>query len=278
MVNIKSKEPLIALMLTMLLPGLGQIYSGYVKRGIAFLLINIVAVVGVLSYFLNPQIKTYAYMLIFIPIGIVFGFYILVDSYLCAKTYNRKNDLERKISSGKRVLLILGIIFAWIFNPSSFLTNYIRSNVVQAFRLPNSTMEPTIMKSDRILVDKSAYKYSSPQRGDIVIFKYPVDPSRIFVKRLIASGGESVEIKNGDVYVNGELACLPNSKNNYYYNRGDYAQEGKKIIVPDNKFFVLGDNSASSSDSRHWGFVPRENIQGKAFKIYFPFERSGVIK
>ena len=278
MENQKPKEPLIAVMLTFLLTGLGQIYAGQVKKGIAFLLINVVALVGMLKYLMDPTTKLYSYMLGIIPVAILFGLYVIIDAYRSAKQYNQANNLTRSISVGKKILLIIGILFFYLFNPQGILANYLRANVVQAFRLPSGTMEPTIKQGDRILVDKAAYKGSEPSRGDIIVFLYPEDTSRSFVKRLIASGGETVEIKDGDVYVNDELVQIPSIKNIYYYNRGENAQAGKKVTVPEGNFYVLGDNSASSHDSRYWGFVPRNNILGKVFKIYYPFDRSGTIK
>lgn len=276
--NQKPKEPLIAVMLTFIFTGLGQIYAGQVKKGIAFLLINVVALVGMLKYVMDPATKLYSYMLGVIPVAILFGLYIIIDAYRGAKRYNQTNSLTRNISVGKRILLIIGVLFFYLFNPQGIFANYLRDNVVQAFRLPSGTMEPTIMKGDRILIDKAAYKSTEPSRGDIIVFLYPEDTTRSFMKRLIAIGGETVEIKGGDVYVNGALVQNSQIKNIYYYNRGEYAQEGKKVTVPEGNVYVLGDNSASSHDSRYWGFVPRNNILGKVFKIYYPFDRSGAIK
>ena len=278
MENQKPKEPLLAVMLTFLLTGLGQLYAGQVKKGIAFLLINVVALVGMLKYLMDPTTKLYSYMLGIIPVAILFGLYVIIDAYQSAKQYNQANNLTRSISVGKRILLIIGILFFYLFNPQGILANYLRANVVQAFRLPSGTMEPTIKQGDRILVDKAAYKGSEPSRGDIIVFLYPEDTSRNFVMRLIASGGETVEIKDGDVYVNDELVQIPSIKNIYYYNQGENAQAGKKVTVPEESYYVLGDNSALSHDSRYWGFVPRNNILGKVFKIYYPFDRSGAIK
>ncbi|MCK5581110.1 MAG: signal peptidase I [Candidatus Omnitrophica bacterium] len=188
------------------------------------------------------------------------------------------NNLTRNVSGRKRILLIAGVLFFYFFNPQSFVSNYLHTNVVQSFSFPSGSMEPTIMKGDRILVDKAAYKTSEPERGDIIVFLYPQDSTRTFLKRLIASGGETVEIKNGDVYVNDELVQRSSIKNIHYYNRGDYGQAGKKITIPEGQVYVLGENSAASHDSRYWGFVPREHILGKVFKIYYPFDRSGPIQ
>jgi signal peptidase I len=167
----------------------------------------------------------------------------------------------------------------------------IRTFIVQAFKIPSGSMIPTFEIGDRIFVNKFVYgaripftdirlpavKY--PQRGDIVIFISPEAPKKDFVKRLIAFAGERVEIKNGNIFINGEEINNPASiRSNYYYNRGDYGKEGETITVPEGSYFVLGDNSANSRDSRYWGFVPKKNLIGKAICIYWPIQRIRLIK
>jgi signal peptidase I len=176
------------------------------------------------------------------------------------------------------------VLFAFI------LAMFIRSFFLQAFRIPSGSMRMTLLEGDRLLVNKVSYgalfpftKYrlpgiSHPRRGDIVVFKYPEDPKRDFIKRLIAVGGEVVEIKFGDIYINGQLIEDPVIKNIYYYNRGSYGDVNQKISVPLGYYFVLGDNSGSSQDSRIWGFVPKDNIIGKAEFIYWPPNRIRFLK
>ena len=117
-----------------------------------------------------------------------------------------------------------------------------------------------------------------PQRGDIIVFVYPVDPTKDFIKRLIAVGGETVQIKDGAIYINGKEVTDPRIKHTYYYNRGDYGGEGQVVHVPPGYVFVMGDNSGSSYDSRYWGFVPEANILGKADIIFWPLDRIRIIK
>jgi signal peptidase I len=179
---------------------------------------------------------------------------------------------------------IESIIIAFI------LAMFIRTFFFQAFRIPSGSMRMTLLEGDRLLVNKLYYGalmpmthyrlpgISHPKRGDIIVFKFPEDPKRDFIKRLVAVGGEVVEIKFGDIYVNGELVVDPVIKNIYYYNRGDYGEVNKRITVPQGYYFVLGDNSGSSHDSRYWGFVPQDNIIGKAEVIYWPPNRVRFIK
>jgi signal peptidase I len=117
-----------------------------------------------------------------------------------------------------------------------------------------------------------------PKRGDVIVFIYPESPKKDFIKRLVGLPGETVEIRDGTIYINEKPLVDSIFNQRYYYNRGDYGQEGVKIKVPQDSFFVLGDNSASSQDSRYWGFVPRKNILGRALVIYWPPQRLRMIK
>lgn len=181
----------------------------------------------------------------------------------------------------------------WIesFLVALVLALFIRAFFIQAFKIPSGSMRMTLIEGDKLIVNKLVYGprlpftksirlpgFSSPKRGDVIVFKYPIDPKKDFIKRLIGFAGEQVQIKDGDIYVNGELIKEPSIKNIFYYNKGTYGQEGQTIRVPDGHVFVLGDNSGYSSDSRIWGFVPVENIVGKAEIIYLPFNRIRKIK
>jgi signal peptidase I len=170
------------------------------------------------------------------------------------------------------------------------LAMIIRSFVIQAFKIPTGSMRPTLLEGDLILVNKFIYgakipftnsrlpKFRPPQRGDVVVFIYPENPKKDFIKRLVALEGETVEIKNGTIYIMDKPLLDVVFNQRYYYNRGPFAQEGQKIVVPKDRFFVLGDNSASSQDSRYWGFVPRENILGEAILVYWPPNRIRIIR
>jgi signal peptidase I len=168
----------------------------------------------------------------------------------------------------------------------------IRTFVAQAYNIPSGSMKPTLLVGDFILVNKLVYRFSEPQRGDIVVFKYPIDPNIDFIKRIIALPGEEVEVRNNQVFINGKPLPLievgrgeENGVRKVIYE--EVLPEGKKhkvqfyedfpfskrdfgpVVVPPNHYFVMGDNRDNSEDSRYWGFVPRENIVGKAFVIYF---------
>lgn len=170
------------------------------------------------------------------------------------------------------------------------LAMFIRTFFIQAFKIPSGSMIPTLLVGDRLMVNKTNYGpvvpftdkripgYGHWERGDVIVFKFPPDPKRDFIKRLIAVGGETVEIRDGNIYIDGKIVEDPKIRNTYYYNRGPYAQPGQSIIVPEGSLFVLGDNSKSSHDSRFWGFVPEGNVIGRAAVIYWPLDRLRFIQ
>ncbi|MFH0771287.1 MAG: signal peptidase I [Candidatus Omnitrophota bacterium] len=158
--------------------------------------------------------------------------------------------------------------------------------VFELYKIPTGSMIPTLLVGDRIVVVKFIYGprlpflnfrlpgFRQPKRGDIVVFVSPEEPKKAFIKRFVASEGETVEISNGKILVDGKVLDEPAAfRKFHYYNRGDFGQEGKALKVPENSYFVLGDNSASSKDSRYWGYVPKNYLIGKAVLIVWPFGR-----
>jgi signal peptidase I len=171
-----------------------------------------------------------------------------------------------------------------------FLALVIRAFIVQAFKIPTGSMRMTLIEGDLILVNKFIYgakipftnlrlpALRPPKRGDVIVFIYPEDKSKDFIKRLIGLPGDQVEIKNGSIYINDKPATEAIFNQIYYYNRGEFGSPGQKMIVPADSYFVLGDNSATSKDSRYWGFVPKNNLLGEAIIIYWPLQRIKLIK
>ena len=155
----------------------------------------------------------------------------------------------------------------------------IRTFIVAPFKIPSGSMRPTLIEGDRILVNKFLYRFRAPQRGEIIVFRYPKDPKRPFIKRLAAIGGDTVQIENGQVLVNGlPLDGIGVFGSNRYVNEGDFGQADQVITVPEGMYYVLGDNSRSSQDSRFWGFVPRRLLIGRAMCIFWPLTRWRVLR
>ena len=156
----------------------------------------------------------------------------------------------------------------------------IRTFLLGPYKIPTGSMRPTFLEGDRIFVDKISYRFHPPERGDIVVFKYPLDRKKDFVKRLAGLPGDRIEIRDGKLIINKEILEGAPFADRYYYNREDweYGKEGLAIQVPVERYFVLGDNSAQSSDSRNWGFVPKKNMIGKAFFIWWPPKRIKLVQ
>lgn len=206
--------------------------------------------------------------------------------------------MNKKRGKTKSRFKVKPIVLEWIESilVAFILAIFIRSFFFQAFRIPSGSMRMTLVEGDRLIVNKLQYGakvpfadkipflperlpgFTEPKRGDVIVFVYPNNPKRDFIKRLVAVGGETFEIKDGDIYINGQLIEDPIIKNTYYYNRKPYGEEQKKIKVPEGYYFVLGDNSAHSHDSRYWGFVSKASIIGKADLIYWPLNRMRFIE
>ncbi|AEF93977.1 signal peptidase I [Desulfotomaculum nigrificans CO-1-SRB] len=152
------------------------------------------------------------------------------------------------------------------------LAAVIRLFILEPFFIPSGSMEPTLMIGDRIIVSKVTYHLRDPQPGDVVVFKFPLDPSRDFVKRLIAKGGDTVEIRNSVLYVNNKPV------EEKYLPKGLKFQDFGPRTVPPGHYFMMGDNRNNSDDSRVWGFLSKDLIIGKAEIIYWPLDRIRLVK
>ncbi len=143
-------------------------------------------------------------------------------------------------------------------------------NTVQNTVVEGSSMEPSLVDGQRLLVNKLAYRFSSPQRGDIVVFHAPHEPGKDFIKRIIGLPGEKVEVRDGRVYINDQLL-----EEDYLPRTAGYSW-GPRIVGPD-EYFVLGDNRGNSNDSHTWGMLPADLIVGKAWISLWPLERIGPL-
>jgi signal peptidase I len=145
----------------------------------------------------------------------------------------------------------------------------------QAFRIPSVGMEPAMLVGDHLLVNKFIHRFVPPSRGDVIVFRYPIDPTRELIKRIVAIEGESVEICDKKLLVNG----LPLGNDPGIYLEADIQQAGSSprdnfgpVIVPHRSLFVMGDNRDRSFDSRFWGFVKLSEVRGKASVIYLSID------
>jgi len=150
----------------------------------------------------------------------------------------------------------------------------VRLFIAQPFIVSGASMVPTFLNGQYLIVDELSYRFEEPKRGDVIIFRYPKDPSQFFIKRIVGLPGETVLLANGNVSVqktNGETTLLDES---YVVHHGNGANQ--TYTVPTDEYFVMGDNRPESSDSRTWGFVPRANIVGRAFLRLLPVQTAAL--
>ena len=143
----------------------------------------------------------------------------------------------------------------------------------QPVKVEGTSMMPTLDDQERIFINKMVYRFEGINRGDTVVFWFPGDPTKSYIKRIIGMPGDRVEVQNGTVVVNGE-ALLES------YVPPEFRDESSmpERVVPQDEYFVLGDHRSSSNDSRAWGMVPRRYIYGKAVFVYWPLDKMGVLK
>lgn len=167
---------------------------------------------------------------------------------------------------------------------AAIIAFFVRGFIVQAFKIPSSSMEPTLLIGDHLLVNRLSYvmkvpftdsvifSLGDPKKGDVIVFRYPMDKSKDFIKRVIATEGDILEIKNKVIYVNGKK--IDDKWGHYIDSEIIPVYLSPKdnlgpIAVPKESYFVMGDNRDRSLDSRFWGFVKKEDLVGKAFILYF---------
>jgi signal peptidase I len=250
----KHKNPWFAIFASRILPGLGHIYSNQSSLGLIILTLSLI-LLRLDDFF--PALAFFA------PLLAAFAIY---HNYLIfPHQYHPHKHSQRKI-----LLLMVGVIFSW-----GIICNYFPSwfsRQLAVFSIPSESMQPTLQIGDRIFVRESLH--NQPHRGDVVVFHPPQqarelvkDAGDYYIKRIIGEPQETLEVKNGQVFINNQ----PLQED--YISYPPQYQWGPQVIPPQH-YFVLGDNRNASFDSHEWGFLPAENLVGQAYKIYWPLERS----
>jgi len=197
---------------------------------------------------------------------------------IAVKTSARVEERRKSVVREYAESIIIAIVLALV----------IRTFVVQAFKIPSGSMEDTLLIGDHILVNKMAYGLQipfadvkfrffglldQPERGDIIVFPFPRDPARDFIKRVVGLPGERVEVRNHRAYINGEPLKEPYLKldDRATMHPTRYSNWGPEVVPP-GKVFVLGDNRDNSADGRDWGFLDIEQVKGRAFIIYWSWD------
>lgn len=275
----KAKEPWMALFLSQLFSGLGQLYAGRKKRGIVLIVARII--ISSLLFFaidtiVDPTFVLSAEHLVFVPaiaiIHFLFVLFVLKDGWLCVRKHNKSFEVKPS-SVLVRFLAIFGFIVVLVFNPITQIA--MEGREFRNYKVAFNSMNPVLKPEDKLIAIKGPY---DPARGDVIIFTPPHDRRKPFVFRVVGLPEENLEIRNGKVFINGEAIINLQIANNYYHNQGDYAKKGKEVKIPIDNYYVLGDNSIAANDSRFFGPVPKKDILGKAIKIYRPLERAQLVK
>lgn len=166
--------------------------------------------------------------------------------------------------------------FLFITIASISLVLVIRTFVAQPFVVDGASMEPTFHSGEYLIVDQISYEFNNPQRGDVIIFRYPAIPSRFFIKRVIGLPGETLKIDGGKVFVKEKQSEEFKQVNEFYVSLTNI-ENSKEITLTEEEYFVMGDNRIASLDSRSWGPLNKDYIVGKAIIRLFPFNKIDLL-
>lgn len=269
--NSKKRKPIIAALLSSVTPGLGQVYNGQMIKGIifflaTFLLLFVLSLTGLQFHFYG--------IITILLFTLLFWLFVIGEALFAA--IKTREIIPRPYNKWYIYLLLALLAFGVDFISTDFIINEVLG--VNSYKFSTGSMEPTLLKGDHIIASHKYYKTKSVQRGDLVIFKFPRDPSREVLMRVIALEGDKLEIKNKQVYINDRP--IPEDykihKDSKVYSRKksfpfyDFLRDNfGPVIIPSDHCFVLGDSRDNSQDSRHWGYLPLRNIKGKALFVYW---------
>jgi signal peptidase I len=274
------------------MPGLGQVYSGLLPRGLLWMFLCGISSVGGLLILSHPTIFSWTLGCVAELALVALWIAGAIDSYRCA--LRCKADYELKDYNRWYVYVLL------LLMGTGSLTSYlldVRVYLIQPFRVPSASMYPTIAPRDHVIAVKNAYRTADPQRGDIVLLADPQNRHVFWIKRAIAIAGDTVAVKDGDVYVNGvklsrqlvgpgivsgttgQIFYEENNGAKYriFISQDHPAPDFPEITVPKNECFIMGDNRNGALDSRNVGTVPITGIYGKFVYRYWPIGSAGKI-
>lgn len=279
----KSRKPWLAFTLSLLCPGLGQLYNGNTRWALMALFLG--AMIGLFSaiyLFGSLELLIQAVLLSF-----VFDIFFAVHAKVEAQRL-----VEVKLKPYQRWWIYLGFAILAYGVPNGYGT--IIPQRFLSFQIPSESMLPNLLVGDRLVADGWAYWKKEPVRGDIMVFDYPSDPSIKYVKRVIGLPGDTVEIRSGELYLNRVLVRQRRTSEPTMESRGwnqvEFLEtQGEQaypiyrtqppmlmdfgpITVPAKEYFVMGDNRDRSNDSRMWGMVPRELVIGRMAYVYFSWD------
>ncbi|MDH4273059.1 MAG: signal peptidase I, partial [Candidatus Aminicenantes bacterium] len=254
--------------LSLLFSGLGQVYNGKAGLGIVFFLISAAPLLlwGVLGWS-----RHFLGLVALFIVGIVLWLFIAVHAFLQARR-TRETELKRYQKTAVYAFFII-ISLGSTFVPARVWMRPFLG--ISPYRMYTTPMMPTLHQDDRLMTNPRAYRSQAPQRGDLIIFEYPRDPTKQFIMRVIALEGETIEIKNKQAFINGGPLQEP------YKIHEDAATDSARdnfgpLKIPAGHCFVLGDNRDNSNDSRFWGTVPLASVKGQALYVYWAKDKKRI--
>ncbi len=262
-------------LLSYILPGLGQVYNGQPLKGLFFSFIFTLwgGIVFTLTFYAVKQEMTgFKIALLFLALLVSFAahLYVIIESIRTA----RKKDLEYlpKIYNRWYIYLIVIVITLTIDHSVAIA---VKENVIKPYQIASGSMEPSLHVGDFILSNQTYFSTHNPERGDIILFKYPVDEKMDFIKRIIGVPGDMIEIRDKHVWINSEKiteSFVQHSDSTLLTQFESVRDNFGPFRVSQNSYFVMGDDRDTSLDSRHWGTVKRHQIKGKLSFIYFSLD------
>lgn len=255
----RPKKPWLGALLSYIFPGVGQFYNKQIFKGVVF--------VGIETILLFAE---NIYWVVF-SFCFVFEIFSISDAYYVSTRTNGSAQSLLAQGTKRQVYTLMGVLFLFGFLTNTYNENIIKGRLIQPYNIPSASMSPTLREKDYILATKYGFSPQNTRRGDVIVFKYPVDKKTDYVKRVIGLPGEKIEIVDNKVYINGK--SLDEA---YTVYKG--SEKYGPYTVPEGNYFVMGDNRDFSQDSRVWGPVPVDMIEGRVYKIYYPFSRSGPVE
>ena len=256
-------SPLLATIANLLLPPLGHAYAGALGRGITLVLV--LSAVSTLAIVLAVRVPTVATILLVYAAVAATQLLLPLDALLTAR--KRRGDLTWRRRPWAMYLLIACLVLA-----ARVALQAVVKFEVRAFRIPSESMTPTLQIGDFLFAEMATYRARKPSRGDVIIFRYPVDPSKEFIHRVVALPNETVEVRNKQVYIDGlpldETWAHHDDPETWPAERGPRDQFGP-FRVPEGAVFVMGDRRDNANDSRFWGPLRIGAIRGHARVLYW---------
>jgi signal peptidase I len=283
-----NKDPWLAVFLNSFPIPIGHFYLGKISKGLLLIVVHVIALIPVLILsILTEAINSVSIikqnwlsvLLLSIFANFIWSYFMVIQTY-------KDSPQNRKISTNgiERFLLAFTMIV-----PTFVVFPHLYKSITEARYIPSGSMLPTLQINDRLIIDKLSYRFSNPQRGDIIIFDLPENLGfkEPFLKRVIGLPGDRVDVKGGKVYINGKVLSekyLDEPPDEDWSTTDRFTSDGPGKVswpadgrVPQGQYLVLGDNRNNSYDSHYWGFVLKEKIIGRVSKRFWPLSRAGEI-